>query len=99
MIYITGDKHGSYQLNDLCAASWPEGQNLSKNDFLIIAGDFGGVFYGDEKDNEVLDFYESSPWTTLLLMVTMKILTCLPSIRLLNGMAEKSSISDQLSSI
>ena len=67
MIYITGDKHGSYQLNDLCATSWPEGQKLSKNDFLIIAGDFGGVFYGDEKDNEVLDFYESSPWTTLFI--------------------------------
>lgn len=64
-VYITGDKHGSYQLTDLSAANWPDGQNLTKNDYLIIAGDFGGVFYGGEKDNEVLDFYESCPWTTL----------------------------------
>ena len=67
MIYITGDKHGSYQLDDLSAANWPEGQDLSKNDYLIIAGDFGGVFYGDEKDKKVLDFYESCSWTTLFI--------------------------------
>ena len=67
MIYITGDKHGFYQLNDLDSTNWPEGQDLSKDDYLIIAGDFGGVFYGGEKDNKVLDFYESCPWTTLFI--------------------------------
>ena len=65
MIYVTGDKHGSLQLNDLGATNWPEGQELSKNDYLIIAGDFGGVFYGDDRDEKVLDFYEASSWTTL----------------------------------
>lgn len=67
MIYITGDKHGACQLVDLSAANWPEGQSLSKNDYLIIAGDFGGVFYGGTKDAKVLDFYDSCPWTTLFI--------------------------------
>ncbi len=67
MIYITGDKHGSCQINDLSAANWPEGQSLSKDDYLIITGDFGGVFYGGEKDKMVLDFYEACPWTTLFI--------------------------------
>ena len=66
MIFITGDKHGSYQLSDLDSTNWPEGHlNLTKNDYLIIAGDFGGVFHGGERDKAVLDFYESQPWTTL----------------------------------
>lgn len=67
MIYVTGDKHGSLQLNDLCATNWPEGQELSKNDYLIIAGDFGGVFYGDDRDEKVLDFYAACSWTTLFI--------------------------------
>jgi len=67
MIYITGDKHGTYQLEDLSAEKWPDGQKLSKDDYLIIAGDFGGVVYGGEKDKTVLDFYESCPWTTLFI--------------------------------
>lgn len=67
MIYVTGDKHGALQLEDLYASNWPEGQSLTKNDYLIVAGDFGGVFYGGEKDSQVLDFYESCPWTTLFI--------------------------------
>jgi hypothetical protein len=67
MIYITGDKHGDYQLDDLSAENWPEGQLLCKDDYLIIAGDFGGVFHGGEKDKRVLDYYESCPWTTLFI--------------------------------
>lgn len=65
MIFITGDKHGAYQLDDISDSNWPEGQSLSKDDYLIIAGDFGGVFYGDKRDDRVLDYYESCPWTTL----------------------------------
>lgn len=65
MIYITGDKHGSLQLEDLNKLNWPEGQELTKEDFLIVAGDWGGLFYGGEKDQAVLDFYEAQPWTTL----------------------------------
>lgn len=65
MIYITGDKHGALQLADFSQVNWPEGQSLTKKDFLIIAGDFGGVFHGEEKDKALLDYYESCPWTTL----------------------------------
>lgn len=67
MIYITGDKHGSLQLDDVKPSNWPEGQSLTKNDYLIIAGDFGGVCYGGGKDKAVLEFYEACPWTTLFI--------------------------------
>lgn len=67
MIYITGDKHGSIQLDDLSTSNWPEGQSLTKNDYLIVAGDFGGIFHGGETDRKVLDYYEACPWTTLFI--------------------------------
>ena len=67
MLYITGDKHGALQLADMGPTNWPEGQLLTKEDYLIIAGDFGGVFHGGEKDNAILDYYESCPWTTLFI--------------------------------
>ena len=52
MIYITGDKHGDYQLGDLKPSAWPAGQTLSKDDYLIITGDFGGVF---DTNNDLFD--------------------------------------------
>lgn len=67
MIYITGDKHGEYQLGDLKPSAWPAGQTLSKDDYLIITGDFGGVFDGDDEDKRVIDFYESLPCETLFI--------------------------------
>lgn len=63
-VFITGDKHADLQIGDLMPGAWPEGQKLSRDDLLIIAGDFGGIFYGDKRDNEVLDFYSNQPWTT-----------------------------------
>ena len=34
---------------------------MSRDDCMIIAGDFGGVWYGDERDDEKLDWLESRP--------------------------------------
>lgn len=46
MIYLTGDTHGYMNLYKL---NTPEFKNKIKaNDYLIILGDFGGLFYGDE---------------------------------------------------
>lgn len=45
--------------------NFPEQRLLNRNDFLIIAGDFGGVWTGNEKDDKVLDFHEEKSYTTL----------------------------------
>ena len=44
-IYITGDTHGDIDIHKLTAGRWPEGRKLTKDDVLIITGDFGLVFY------------------------------------------------------
>lgn len=47
MIYITGDTHGSYsRLREFCCQT----PQLEKDDIMIVLGDTGLNYYGDEKD-------------------------------------------------
>ena len=34
---------------------FPEGQELTKEDVVLQLGDFGGVWFGDSRDDETLD--------------------------------------------
>ena len=38
---------------------------MTKNDFVLITGDFGGIWDGSERDKQTLDFFSSQPFTTL----------------------------------
>ena len=66
-LYITGDTHGYNDIDKLTSHHWPEGRKLSKDDVLIIAGDFGLVFSPKKDDVERywLDWLDNRPWTTL----------------------------------
>ena len=68
-IYITGDTHGSIDIDKLSSLRWPEGKKLTKSDCLIIAGDFGLVFAPDGSRTEEfwLNWLEQRPWTTLFI--------------------------------
>ena len=47
MIYITGDIHGDTKR--FSQANFPEQKNLTKDDFVIVLGDFGVTVKGVEK--------------------------------------------------
>lgn len=50
MIYITGDCHGNFERFN--ASIFPEQNEMTKNDYVIICGDFGGVWNAEiEKKN------------------------------------------------
>lgn len=68
-VYITGDLHGHLDIHKLTAKQWPEGRELTKDDVLLVAGDFGLVFYPYKDDSEEywLDWLEKAPWTTLFI--------------------------------
>ena len=63
MIYATGDTHGSFQRFQ--AEIFPEQTGMTRDDYVIICGDFGGVWDGSKKEKRNLDWLESLPFTTL----------------------------------
>lgn len=68
MIYFTGDTHGDFRR--FSSEFFPEGKSCTKDDFVIILGDFGGVWKlmedgGDER--YWLNWLEEKSWTTLFI--------------------------------
>ena len=60
-IYATGDTHGNFER--FRPEYFPEGKGLTKKDVVLQLGDFGGVWFGDERDDEALDWLEGLPFT------------------------------------
>lgn len=42
MMYVTGDCHADF--SRFSTDNFPEQKNLTKDDYIIICGDFGGVW-------------------------------------------------------
>ena len=66
MIYITGDCHGNFERFN--ASIFPEQNEMTKADYIIICGDFGGVWNKDgesKMETMVLDWLDCKSFTTL----------------------------------
>lgn len=63
MIYITGDTHTEF--NQFSNKNLPEQKTMTKQDYVIICGDFGGVWDGSKREKYWLDWLEDKPFTTL----------------------------------
>ncbi len=61
-LYITGDTHGDFRR--FRPKLFREQNMLTKEDIVLICGDFGGVWFGDGRDDSGLDFLEQRPFTT-----------------------------------
>lgn len=80
MIYITGDTHGDFtRLNPII---FPEQENMTKEDYVIILGDFGGIWTAPDiiiqnnviingkdkqQENKILDELNNKPFTILFI--------------------------------
>lgn len=67
MIYLTGDTHGEIDINKL-SANQNVGQvlkNCTKDDYLIICGDFGLVWDGSNEEKWWQKWLNDKPYTTL----------------------------------
>lgn len=67
MIYVTGDTHIPIDSGKLDEWHFPEQYELTKEDYLIICGDFGGVWNRDPKRAKHLDRLDDASFTTLWL--------------------------------
>jgi predicted phosphodiesterase len=68
MIYLTGDTHG--KVNRFSTKNFPEQKEMTKDDYVIILGDFGLVwdYKGESKEEKYwLDWLENKPFTTLFI--------------------------------
>ena len=63
--FVTGDIHGNPQLS-LSSSMFPQGKHLSKDDVVIILGDFGLFWskYRTIKEEKHLKWLDNQPWTT-----------------------------------
>ena len=69
-VWITGDTHGEHQLDRLSSKNFPDGKELTKDDYLIVAGDFGLVFSNNPLDHTErywTAWLNSKRWTTLFI--------------------------------
>lgn len=67
MIYITGDTHGFEDWEKINTDRFPEQKKLTREDYLIITGDFGGVWDAAETDAYVQKAYNRRNFTTLFI--------------------------------
>lgn len=65
MIYITGDTHADF--SRFSTKRFPEQKTMTKNDYIIICGDFGGIWDQSttRTENYWLKWLENKPFTTL----------------------------------
>ena len=65
MIYITGDTHGNIDIHKLTSEEFPEGNDLTRRDYVIICGDFGLIWDNSSEERYWLRWLDKKPWTTL----------------------------------
>jgi predicted phosphodiesterase len=63
MIYITGDTHSDF--TRFSSKNFPEQKALTKADYVIICGDFGGLWDNSKGELRWLDWLNDKPFTTL----------------------------------
>ncbi len=66
MIFVTGDCHSDF--DRFCKSIFPEQEEMTKEDYVIICGDFGGVWNKDKesaRETWWMDWLEEKPFTTL----------------------------------
>ena len=64
-IFLSGDKHFPAEYKYLSFKHWPLGRELSREDYVIILGDFGICWDNSVEEEWWLNWFEDRPWTTL----------------------------------
>ncbi len=65
MIYVTGDTHGDW-MTRLKVDSFPEQKEMTKDDFVIVCGDFG-IWDNSKREKYNLGWLEDKQFTTLFI--------------------------------
>jgi len=79
-LFVTGDTHGEIDIHKLSTVAWPRQAELTKDDYLIILGDFGFVWSEKYINTEEywLKWLNDKPFTTLFIAGNHE---CYPRLR------------------
>ena len=94
MIYITGDTHIPTDIIKLSSKNFPDQKDLTDKDFVIICGDFGGVWYGDNEELYWRKWLDKKNFTTLFIdgnHENFDMLVSFPIVDFCEGKAHKIS--------
>lgn len=67
MIYITGDTHGSIDIHKLKNKAFKDSSKLTKNDYVIVLGDFGVIWDNSNEQKYWLKWLDNKHFTTLFI--------------------------------
>ena len=91
MIYITGDTHGGFQRFN--TRNFPQQKQMNRSDYVVVTGDFGGVWDDSPREAYWLNWLEEKPFTTLFVDGTTKTSTGSMNSLSTSGRAGRSAIS------
>ena len=63
MLYVTGDTHGDFRR--FKNSIFSEQNNMTKKDYVVILGDFGGIWNNSKEEQYWLDWLDNKNFTTL----------------------------------
>ena len=92
MIYITGDTHIPVDIQKLSTKRFPEQKEMTKNDYVIICGDFGGVWDDSNEEKYWIKWLKNKNFTTLFIdgnHENFDMLYSLPIVDFCGGTAHK----------
>ena len=88
MVYVTGDLHGSIDIAKLSFGCFPEQKSLTKQDYVIVCGDFGLVWDGGRSEKIWQAIVAEKPFTTLFVdgnHENFEMLDALPQVDMFGG--------------
>lgn len=65
MVYLTGDCHGEF--SRLSSKAFAAQKTMTREDFVLICGDFGGIWHEDAQERYWLKWLEKKPFTLLFI--------------------------------
>jgi len=65
-IFVCGDTHGTHDISKVLWFDASKEGELSKSDFLVVLGDWAGI-WGDGFNDEIIELYAESQFTTLII--------------------------------
>lgn len=65
MVFVTGDLHGHIDISKFSTRNIPYSDMISKNDYMIICGDFGLVWDNSPRELYWRKWLSEKPWVTL----------------------------------